>query len=583
MKSQDACALRHAMEKCIPDRTRGTLERRAPACYGRATVMKQSQEKTANKEKKIFRAEIIWILALLALILLPQLVGPVKTKDKEDVEKWAQIDDLNGKTFVSIPGSDFNRLINERFPDSRIIYVQDWADQDISIIQGKADAEVCEQSSAKEIIKTYPDLCIMPEAIGRLDSRWCTSKTSFGNRVAKEFNTYLAMLRKDGTLDRIYETWEDPDNAPDHVDMPAMTGEPKGKLTIVTSLDWIPMCYRKGDQACGFFIDLCYRFCAWAGYEPDFEYVNIESALAGFNSGKYDLLAYGTEYREEATDRMNFTDTIYDEPIYVMIRKDHYAYAEADPADNDLEEKSKASVFFSNLKKSFIRNFITEDRWKLLLRGLGVTAALSVLTTIFGTLLGILICAMRMSGHTYITAFARIYIKTVQGIPILVLLMILYYLIFANSPVTAFWACVIGFSIDFSAYTAEIFRSGIEAVPPGQERAARALGFSKSSAFLQVVAPQALIYIIPVYMGELIAMVKQTSVAGYISVEDLTRASDIIRSRTYEAFFPLVLTAIIYFLLAWLLTQILKILKKRLDPSVRSRKVKGVNEHADRG
>ena len=261
-------------------------------------------------------------LPVLALIWLAISIIQFCRTNKEDVEKWAQIDDLNGKTFVSIPGSDFNRLINERFPDSRIIYVQDWADQDISIIQGKADAEVCEQSSAKEIIKTYPDLCIMPEAIGRLDSRWCTSKTSFGNRVAKEFNTYLAMLRKDGTLDRIYETWEDPDNAPDHVDMPAMTGEPKGKLTIVTSLDWIPMCYRKGDQACGFFIDLCYRFCAWAGYEPDFEYVNIESALAGFNSGKYDLLAYGTEYREEATDRMNFTDTIYDEPIYVMIRKD---------------------------------------------------------------------------------------------------------------------------------------------------------------------------------------------------------------------------------------------------------------------
>ena len=76
-------APRHAMEKCIPDRTRGTLERRAPACYGRATVMKQSQEKTANKEKKIFRAEIIWILALLALILLPQLVGPVKRMKQE--------------------------------------------------------------------------------------------------------------------------------------------------------------------------------------------------------------------------------------------------------------------------------------------------------------------------------------------------------------------------------------------------------------------------------------------------------------------------------------------------------------------
>lgn len=545
--------------------------------------MEKSQEKSARKEeKRIVRAEIVLIIVILALILLPQLVGPVEKNDVEPVEKWEHADDLNGKTFVSLAGSDYVRLIRTRFPDSPILYVQDWADEGISVLQGKADAQVCEESSALEVMRTYPDLCIIPEEIGRLDSRWCTSKTALGTRLVKEINTYLSMLREEDALAEIYAMWEDPDRAPDHVEVPEMTGTPKGKLKIVTCLDWFPMCYRKGSQPCGFFIDLCYRFCAWAGYEPVFEYVNIESALAGFNSGKYDLFCYGNEYREEATERMYFSDTIYEEPVYVMIRKDHYALAPEEAGKAEDAGKSKAALFFENLKKSFVRNFITEDRWKLLLRGCGVTAALSILTTVFGTILGVLICAMRMSRHTYLTAFARIYIKTVQGIPILVLLMILYYLVFANSPVTAFWTCVIGFSIDFSAYAAEIFRSGIEAVPPGQERAARALGFSRGKAFLQVVIPQALIYIVPVYMGQLIAMVKQTSVAGYISVEDLTRASDIIRSRTYEAFFPLILTAIIYFLLAWLLTQLLKVLKNRMDPSVRSRKVKGVVMHADR-
>lgn len=544
--------------------------------------MERLQKNSAKKEKrKILRAEIILILVIIALILIPQLVGPVEKDEAEVTEKWEQVDDLNGKTFVAVTGSDYIRLIKNRFPDSKILYVQDWADEGISVLQGKVDAQVCEESSAKETMKTYPDLCIMPEAIGQLDSRWCTLKTPMGDRLTEEINTYLSMIREDGTLDRVYETWEDPDNAPDHVEVPEMTGTPKGELKVVTCLDWIPMCYKKGDQACGFFIDLCYRFCAWAGYEPVFEYVNIESALAGFNAGKYDLFAYGNEYREEATERINFSDTICEEPVYVMIRKDHYAFAQEDAGNEDDAGKTKAALFFENLKKSFIRNFITEDRWKLLLRGCGVTAALSILTTIFGTALGAVICAMRMNKHTYVTAFARIYIKIVQGIPILVLLMILYYLVFANSPVTAFWTCVIGFSIDFSAYTAEIFRSGIEAVPPGQERAARALGFSRGKAFIQVVIPQALIYIVPVYMGQLIAMVKQTSVAGYISVEDLTRASDIIRSRTYEAFFPLILTAIIYFMLAWLLTQLLRVLKNKLDPSRRSRKVKGVVMHVD--
>ena len=170
-------------------------------------------------------------------------------------------------------------------------------------------------------------------------------------------------------------------------------------------------------------------------------------------------------------------------------------------------------------------------------------------------------------------------IKVLQGTPIVMLLMILYYIIFGKTSVSAFWVCVLGFSLDFSAYASEIFRSGIEAVPSGQFRAAKALGFKPVDAFLRVVLPQSMLYIVPVYIGQLISTVKLTSVAGYISVEDLTRASDIIRSRTYEAFFPLVVTAIIYFLVALLLTRLLKIAQHRVDPMSRPRTVKGVEMH----
>lgn len=165
----------------------------------------------------------------------------------------------------------------------------------------------------------------------------------------------------------------------------------------------------------------------------------------------------------------------------------------------------------------------------------------------------------------------------------MVLLMILYYIVFAKSGLTAFFVCVIGFSLDFAAYTSEIFRSGIEAVPVGQQRAAMALGFPKMQAFWQVVLPQAIVHILPVYIGQFISMVKMTSVAGYISVQDLTKMSDIIRSRTYEAFFPLLLSAVLYFLVAWALTIGLKIMRNKVDPATRSRKVKGVEIHVVEG
>ena len=112
--------------------------------------------------------------------------------------------------------------------------------------------------------------------------------------------------------------------------------------------------------------------------------------------------------------------------------------------------------------------------------------------------------------------------------------------------IQAFWVCVLGFSLDFSAYASEMFRSGIQAVPPGQQKAAKALGFQPFTAFRYVVFPQMVIHCLPVYIGQVISTVKLTSVAGYISVLNLTRVSDLIRSRTYEAFFQLIVTALIY-------------------------------------
>ena len=438
---------------------------------------------------------------------------------------------------------------------------------------------VMEESSLDVTMEEYPELCKIAEPVGVLESRMCTHKDALGNRLVSELNEYILKLQESGEMEEIYEKWEYPDLAPDHVEAPSMETESKGVLRIVSSLDWPPMCYQNGQNACGFLIDLTERFCAKYGYEAQFEYLDFQSAIAGFEVGRYDLLCYGMVYREEAAAEMNFTESLHGEPLYIVINQANYAYAEAD-GDTDSPKGSWIDTFAEKLKKSFIKNFVTEDRWRMLLSGLGVTVALSVFSGIFGTILGAVICAMRRSRNYFSIAFARLYVKLIQGVPIMLLLMILYYIVFAKSGLTAFYVCVIGFSLDFAAYTSEIFRSGIEAIPAGQQRAAMALGFPKMQAFGQIVLPQAMVHILPVYIGQFISMVKMTSVAGYISVQDLTKMSDIIRSRTYEAFFPLLLSAVLYFIVAWVLTAGLKLMKNKTDPAMRSRKVKGVKMDA---
>ena len=150
-----------------------------------------------------------------------------------------------------------------------------------------------------------------------------------------------------------------------------------------------------------------------------------------------------------------------------------------------------------------------------------------------------------------------------------VLLMIMFYIVFARASISGVWVAVIGFGMNFGAYVSEMIRTGILAVDKGQMEAALALGYTKPRAFMKIVLPQAARHFLPVFQGEFISLVKMTSVVGYIAIQDLTKAGDIIRSRTYEAFFPLIAIAIVYFVIAWLLTRVLVALQNRFDPKRR--------------
>jgi len=238
-------------------------------------------------------------------------------------------------------------------------------------------------------------------------------------------------------------------------------------------------------------------------------------------------------------------------------------------ADAAQEEPS----FLGKIANSFKSNFILEKRYLLIWDGLKTTIFISVLATTFGTLLGALVCFMRMSKVTLLRVPAKVYIDLSRGTPVLVLLMLIFYVVFASVNISPVLVAVIAFGMNFAAYVSEIFRAGIQSIDRGQTEAAIAIGFTPVQSFLHIVLPQTVQRILPVYKGEFISLVKTTSIVGYIAVQDLTSASDIIRSRTFDAFFPLIVVAILYFLISWLLTLGLEHIEKLTNS--RSRRIKG--------
>ncbi len=218
---------------------------------------------------------------------------------------------------------------------------------------------------------------------------------------------------------------------------------------------------------------------------------------------------------------------------------------------------------FSNVAESFSNNLIVEDRYRMILDGLQVTLLITLCAAVLGTLLGGLVCWMRMSRHRWLQQVAKVYIDLMRGTPVLVLLMLMYYVVMAPLDATGIVVAVVTFAMNTAAYISEMLRTTIQGIDRGQTEAGLALGFTPRQTFLKIVLPQVVRAVMPVYQGEIISLLKGTSIVGYIAVADMTRASDLIRSRTFDAFFPLIVTAVIYFVMAWLIGLLLQSLVGR--------------------
>jgi len=220
-------------------------------------------------------------------------------------------------------------------------------------------------------------------------------------------------------------------------------------------------------------------------------------------------------------------------------------------------------IDWASVKESFYNNLIVEDRYRMILDGLQVTLIITLFAALLGTLLGGLVCWMRMSRRAWLRQTAKVYIDLMRGTPVLVLLMLMYYVVMAPLDTTGIVVAIITFAMNTAAYISEMLRTTIQSIDRGQTEAGLALGFTQRQTFFRIVLPQVVKAVMPVYQGEVISLLKGTSIVGYIAVADMTRASDLIRSRTFDAFFPLILTAVIYFVAAWLIGLLLQSLVNR--------------------
>ena len=236
--------------------------------------------------------------------------------------------------------------------------------------------------------------------------------------------------------------------------------------------------------------------------------------------------------------------------------------------------KERKIMWWQNFREEFVLNFIKDDRWKQLDRGLYVTLLITAFAVLMGLFLGFIVAMIRSTYQNtgklkFLNALSVVYLTVIRGTPVLVQLMIIYYVIFSSGNVNKIIVAILAFGINSGAYQAEIFRAGINAVPKGQFEAGRSLGFNYYQTMGNIIMPQAFKNILPALGNEFIVLVKETSIAGYIALVDITKAGDIIRSRTYSAFMPLLAVALIYLVIVMGLTYLINLLERWLRRSAR--------------
>ena len=216
-----------------------------------------------------------------------------------------------------------------------------------------------------------------------------------------------------------------------------------------------------------------------------------------------------------------------------------------------------------SISEQFYKSLIYDDRYKYILTGLGNTNIMAVCAVLIGALIGLIIAIIRTyhdntNKMKVLNWLAKMYVTVIRGTPVLLQLMIIYYVIFASVNINVVLVGIVAFGLNSAAYVSEIIRAGIMSIDKGQMEAGRALGLTYSETMKLIIIPQALKNVMPALGNEFITLLKETSVAGYIGIVELTKAGDIIASRTYNYFFPLILTAIIYLILTAGLSKILK-------------------------
>ena len=512
-----------------------------------------------KKSKKL----LLWLFVLT--FVLTGIAG-CGTKQKDDQEAAStetagaisSVDDIVGKKIGVQLGTTGDIYVSDYENDGSGTTVERYnkgADAVQALKQGKIDCVVIDEQPALAFVEENPGLKILDEEFTLEEYAIVIAKGN--DDLLEKVNTALEELRSEGTLDRITKNYIGTDAEKGNYPYePQDASRGNGTLTMGTNAEFPPYEYYENNEIVGIDVDIMQAIADKLGMELKIEDMAFDSIIPAVSTGKIDVGAAGFTVTEERKKNVNFTDTYATSKQVIIVRDGNAVTAK------------------SSFGEKFYQNFIQDNRYAYMLKGLGNTLLITVLALLVGVVFGFLIAIVRTNhdrngGLTILNALCKLYLTIVRGTPVMIQLLIIYYVIFQSIDTGKIVVAVIAFGLNSAAYVAEIVRSGIMAVDIGQFEAGRSLGLNYKQTMMSIILPQAVKNILPALGNEFVTMIKETSIIQYLGVGDLMYNNGIVITATYNPLPCYYISAIIYLTLNIVLGKGLDLFERRMKCSDR--------------
>lgn len=451
-----------------------------------------------------------------------------------------------GDTYASDYEGDEAGTVVERYSKG--------ADAISSLKNGKVDCVIIDEQPAKEFVKRNSDLSILEEEFALEEYAIVIAKGN--DSLEADVNRILEELKADGTLDKITAHYISEGKvsglayqSPEGLDYSG------GELVMATNATFPPYEYYSDNSIVGIDAEMARAIADRLNKKLVIEDMEFDAIITAVQGGKADIGVAGMTITEDRLKNINFSEPYTTSKQVIIVR-------------------NGSSSAAASLKDSFYQCFVEDNRYVYLLQGLGNTILISLIAVLFGVVIGFGVAIVRAThdktgGMKVLNAVCHAYLTIIRGTPAMIQLLIINYVIFASTNINKVAVAALAFGINSGAYVAEILRGGIMSLDEGQFEGARSLGLTHGQTMRYIILPQTFKHTLPALANEFIVLIKETAISGYIGLQDLTMAGNIIRSNTYQAFLPLLTVAAIYLVIVMILSAGVRKLEKNLKKNER--------------